>query len=463
MKVSFYNRFCHNKLSAQYNYNVKYFDVPRDTISFRQTVKIPPKAIEYLTQQKAVLGAAKPTLYCYEWKKLEGLQNGIKIFDGLNFTQIGYIITNLDSIIVQRGCNNACIHCFAEAQTPFHMKMNHLADKIDFEDYKNLLDGFKELNNRFGYNIFGTQRDNHLALFHDADCSMIFLQDKDGKVYDYADLAKMLHDVTGRGILFDTAGWNLNDKKTQKRMEDLVKKITSGNDYDFIKFYISVNPFHSIYNKSVELFLKKDYEKAKRLREIYTDRMANVIFTFSPLINKTHSINKPQIEFIFRALFDQTKLEGYQRHNLESLRFEIFDKLEKMYKADLLSENPKIVKSEEQLEKYHSYFYDHFLYNRIEAVNLCNKKLLDKLNGIPAAERNIAQKYSFNSAIEGLYFDAGKIDVNGKFYMSNYVETYLTDIVLGYKNKGKPTAPMAPNLRREIITKEIIEESWGQT
>ncbi|MBQ1611842.1 MAG: hypothetical protein II085_00025 [Alphaproteobacteria bacterium] len=278
----------------------------------------------------------------------------------------------------------------------------------------------------------------------------------------YADLAKMLYDVTERKILFDTAGWNLNDKNTQKRMEDLVQKVVSTNDYDFIKFYISVNPFHSIYNKSVELFEQKDYENAKRLREIYTDRMANVIFTFSPLIGKTNSADKtPQLEFLFRALFNETELEGYQRWNLEMLRNEIYDKLEKLYLDDLKSGNPKVVKSEEQLKEYQDYFDENFLYKHIDLVNICNEKLINKLklNDVSAGEQEIAEKYTFKSANVGKDFQYGKIDLNGKFYMTNYIETYPTDIVLNYENKEKQTAPIKPNLREdEVITKEMIEK-----
>ena len=469
MRINFSNNLYHyNNVSNQHKYNkppvnnvksgTEYLAAYNDVYFCGKPAQINPDAVESLKQQKKRYGTQ---FYLYDLKALEGLQNGIKIFEGLSFPQIGYLISNLTSIIVQRGCNNNCLYCFADAKTPYHMKANHYEQKIDFEDYKNLIKGFDKLKKRLDFNPF-INKTEPLELFHDADCSMIFLQDKNGKIYDYADLAKMLYDVTERKILFDTAGWNLNDKNTQKRMEDLVQKVASTNKYDFIKFYISVNPFHSIYNKSVELFEQKDYENAKRLREIYTDRTANVIFTFSPLIGKTNSVDKtPQLEFLFRALFNETELEGYQRWNLEMLRKEIYDKLEKMYLDDLKSENPKVVKSEEQLKEYQDYFYENFLYKHIDLVNICNEKLINKLklNDVSAGEQEIAEKYTFKSANVGKDFQYGKIDLNGKFYMTNYIETYPTDIVLNYKNKKKQTAPIKPNLREdEVITKEMIEK-----
>ncbi len=143
------------------------------------------------------------------------------------------------------------------------------------------------------------------------------------------------------------------------------------------------------------------------------------------------------------------------------LRNEIYDKLEKMYLDDLKSENPKVVKSEEQLKEYQDYFYENFLYKHIDLVNICNEKLINKLklNDVSAGEQEIAEKYTFKSANVGKDFKYGKIDVNGKFYMTNYIETYPTDIVLNYKNKKKQTAPIKPNLREdEVITKEMIEK-----
>ncbi len=474
MKINFNNVELYNR-SLNYNrynnsqntlkYDTKYLSLPKDTVSFQKSSEIPPSAIKYLKQRRKELGESYNNLESYDWKKLEGLQNGIEIFEGLNFPQVAYLITRLDEIALLRGCNNGCIHCYADAKTPFYMKSNHFADKIDFEDYKNLIDGFKEINERLDFNAFNDgSKYQSASLFHDADSSMIYLQDENNKkTYDYADLAKMLYDVTGREILFDTAGWNLNDKNTQKRMEDLVQKIANSNEYDFMQFYTSINPFQKIYNKSVESAEKGDIETAKKLREIYTDRMANVIFTFSPLIDKKNTIaDYDMLDMLIRALSYfgtdlSPKLKGYCGNKFSNVCNEIVEKVEKLYTQDLMSDCPKVIKDENQKERYLNKIQDLATDIRCR-IGLTNKKLLSKFDKNDSYElEDMFPKRMYDFGWRGINFRKGIIDVNGKFYVTNENETYPTDIVLNYKNKGKNTAPFEPNLRDDIITKEMIE------
>lgn len=465
MKIEFLNTsYTHNNPKCHpynFGYNQRQpINLPiKDTVSFGQAV--PQSVIKYLKSKKIELyslGLDKYFLQLFDAKQLEGIQNGIEIFNGLSFSQIAYMVNNLTGIILQRGCTNNCIHCFAEAKPPYFMKKNNFIEKIDFEDYEKLCNGFKELNKRLGFNVFSN---GCKSLFYDSDCSMIYMQDKSGKIYDYADLAKMFHEAAKQRILFDTAGWNKNDTKTQKRMEDLVKKIANSNEYDFLQFNISVNPFHSIYSKSLDLKAQGKTKEAKRLEEIFTDRIANVIFTSSPLIDKTNSYtNKSMLGFIFRGLFDFTDLDGYHAHDVICMFNDIVEKVEKLYTEDLLSGRHKVIKSQEQLDKYY-YFLNGRVHSRIELINMTNERLINKLGDIDAGEWNILRQYSFNSVKEGIKFTDGFIDVNGRFYMTNYMETYPTDIVINYKTKGMPTAPIAPNLRDGTITKELIEKYYG--
>ncbi len=465
MKIIFLNNSYNNSFVIWKNnlqpinnleYNTKCFDIPNDTVSFRQSSQIPLKAIESLKQQKSFLKSDYANLSRYNLKELDGLQKGIKVFEGLSFPQLAYLIDNFYNLVVYRGCNNKCIHCYADAQTPFHMKANNYINKIDFEDYQNILNGFEELNKRLGFNAFANSKQDTYALFHDADCSMIYLRDKNGKIYDYADLAKMLHDVTGKTIIFDTAGWNLTDKTTQKRMEDLVQKVSNDKKYNFLIFLVSMNPFHAIYNKSVELAVQGDIEKSKKFRDIYTDRMANVIFTLSPLIKEKNYINNMNmLNFLPRALKSETEANGYREIDLAYLMDEILVKLKKMYSDDLMSGGNKVIDYKEQIKDYLD-FVNLWLGYGWGSISITNKTLADKLSGIQSIEHINTQEKSYNSALEGKLFEHGTVDVNGKFYMTNFVETYPTDIVLNYKNKGKATAPIKPNLRDEIITKEMI-------
>lgn len=49
------------------------------------------------------------------------------------------------------------------------------------------------------------------------------------------------------------------------------------------------------------------------------------------------------------------------------------------------------------------------------------------------------------------------VDANGKVYLTNYYETYETDIQLNFKNKDKKTAPIAPNLCEKPFTSDLIK------
>ena len=70
----------------------------------------------------------------------------------------------------------------------------------------------------------------------------------------------------------------------------------------------------------------------------------------------------------------------------------------------------------------------------------------------------LAKENEFNNPLKAAHsFKEGLIDINGKFYLTNWYETYPTDIELNYKNKGKKTAPISPSLRSEKITKEMLK------
>ena len=467
--ISYNNSLIHNRYNNSQNsstYRTKQTFVPKNTISFKQA-KIPPEAIQYLNLRKIELkklhNCANPeALKFFDAERLEGIQNGIKIFEGLSFPKIAYMISILKQIIVYRGCNNRCIHCYAEAQTPFYMRINDFISKIPFEDFENLINGFGELNKRLGFNVFKNTPKNFMALFHDADCSTIYLQDKNGKIYDYADLSKMVHDVTGKAVLFDTAGWNIKDKLTQKRMEDLVQKIVTSNEYDFMQFYISINPFHSIMNKSFELKKKSDIEKSQKLKEIYTDRMANAIYTFLPLFDKKNFITDESLcHFIIRGLVnvdisDAKSLYDYSIRNTWDICRNIHKKLYEMLTEDLMSACPKIVKNESQKRRYLDLVKEFFSYSiaHLEGadISVTNKRLIEKMgkNTFDKYYKKISDRL-YNSAEHGKYLKGGLINVNGHFYTTNDIETYSTNINLNYSSKWKPSAPIEPNLRDEII------------
>ena len=170
----------------------------------------------------------------YNAKKLEGIQSGIPIFENLSMAQIIQIAKNKIEFVIKRGCSNMCTHCYADAKPEIYNRLRDKTTNILFEDAFNFFNGFKELSKRLNFNILG-YKGEYTTLFHDADASSIFLKDKSGKVFDYLDLASKINELTNSPVLFDTSGWNIQDKVTQKRMEALVDKAKNG-DYKFVEF-----------------------------------------------------------------------------------------------------------------------------------------------------------------------------------------------------------------------------------
>lgn len=417
---------------------------------------------KYLKKRKLTLErewVSYKALDSEDFKNIEGIQKGIKIFDNLSIQQIAFMAATLLEITLQRGCNNMCVHCYAKAMPPSYQKSDNKINKIDFEDFKSFCDGFKELNKRLGFNIFKESRNSYKTLFHDSDASKIFLQDQNGKIYDYLDLSRMVHETTDDIVIFDTAGWNIQDTKTQARMEKMVEKAINSDEYDFMEFNVSINPFNALYSRSLKHRLENNTEKEKKFRDIYTTRMANVLFTFSPLIDKkSKSSGENRLNFIARALPDETKeAYGYCVTDLSCLYKEVLHKLEKMYQEDLKKTHPKTIKNEKQIKENIEFLTKAL--NNAETNLGINGRLADIITN----PQNDLYRYSklseYNDpATAAEEFNFGILDINGKYYVLNFYETYKTDIQLNYNNKNKKTADISPNLRKKTITKNILNK-----
>lgn len=396
-------------------------------------------------------------------KDLDGIQKGISLFNEMSLSEIFYFANHVLEIVLQRGCQNMCTHCYADAMPPNYKASRNKINKIAFEDFESFCDSFNELNKRLGFNIFDNSEIPYITLFHDSDSSMIFLQDKKGIQYDYADLSKKLFDLTGKRVLFDTSGWNLTDKETQQRMQALVNKIINTNKYDFIYFNVSLNPFHSIYNKSLNLVKEGRTNEANYLRNIYTERMANVLYTLSPLTQKTNSIlQTPMLKFIIRCLPDDIEnSNGMTTKDFKSLFGEIMLKLENLYEKDINNQNKTI--THEQTDRYID-FYKNLIQNSIKTSPSVNGRLANLLAGNKGGKElySLTRDNIRNDAGYGAdYF--GILDINGKYYTTNFYESYPTELKFNYLNKTKDTAPIQPNLQNEIVTKQMISSVVSKT
>ena len=407
---------------------------------------------EYLTKRQAALKKSHTpakywTLDNFDMEKLDGIQEGLKTIGNLTMKQIKSITEKSVAIILQRGCNNMCAHCFAEARPESFYRDKDTISKIDFEDFKNFCDDFKALNNKMGFNIFKRKRRlDYQLFFHDADSSMIMAKDKNGKEYDYLDLSKMLHDTCEQEVLFDTACWNIQDKKTQERMENFVKKFNENYDeYKFMSINLSFNPFHSLYYNSVLKEREGKHEVAQKLREAYTTRMANVINTMLPILEE-HPKN---FDIISRSFPDEKikEVKGFQKDDLMYLYQEVVSKFGELYE-----ERYKSVYTEKQLEEKFDNICKYF-FNAWDGTRT-------KIGITGRLTKNFKYK-NFRKTMDELYPDADNkiinkkmlaslIDLNGKVYFTDYLESYPTNIQLNYINKDKNTAPIRCRSKIEI-------------
>lgn len=423
------------------------------------------KAKKYLEYKKSNL--SKPhkeniSIKYFDLDRLNGIQKGIEVFEGLSFKQISFILDRLSEIAMFRGCYNNCAHCYAEAKHPIK-ETDDFISKIDWEDFTNLTNGIKELNNRLGFNIFREQKDGtrYLTAFHDADCSQIEIKDKDGIVHDWYEIAKHLYKATKKVQLFDTAGWYIQDKKAQQRMESYVQKLLADDEIK-IDLNISANPYHAMHYRAVEHMKNGNKEKEEYFRQKDSERMANVLFTLTPLLKKQHS--NIELSILARAMSNKSNnSKGLSEKDLKKTFDRHFEELKKLYKKDFET-NQKVIKNKKEIQR-NIYEYKKEFDNIGTTPAVTNKlkdlyTIEDRARAI--SDAHVLQDPEMITKKEDSDYYRTIIDANGKVYLSNFYETYETDMQLNFKNKNQKTATIAPNLCYKQFKSHLIDELMGQ-
>ena len=407
----------------------------------------------------------KPELYMFDLNKLDGIQDGIKVFDGLNMKEIAFVADTIAEIPVNRGCRNVCVHCYANAKAPIKETKN-LINKMSWNDFTSLTGGFEELNKRIGFSVFAQTKNKHPMIipFHDADCSLVLLKDNNGVEHDFIDIAERLDKAFNLPILFDTAGWNIQDVKAQKRMEKYVEYYSKPENFKKLEgFNLSVNPFHAMYAKSLELKQNRKPELAAKLYDLYTTRMANVLYTLTPLQKN------PRFNFIARSAANDSKIpKGYKEKDLRVLYMDILEKVNNLYKKDIKGEQ-KIVKNEDEAFQCFSNYYER-LDNISASIGVSERaeKLVDKKDemAIESAKKRkrsvediqslkrIRDFRKINKNMNRRFY--GMVDANGKYYLTTFQISFPTEIKFNFENKDKLTAPIAPYLQEDLPLKRSV-------
>ena len=424
------------------------------------------KARAYLDTKEIINSGFKKTeITDFDLNLLDGIQEGIKVFKGLNMKEIAFIAQTITETTIIRGCHNRCFHCYAGGKPPIREDEKHI-NKMSWNDFESLTEGFSELNKRLGFPITRNHKNQHpyMTMFHDADCIDIVLTDNQGMEHDFIDISNRLAKAFRLKNIFDTAGWSPRNKKAQARAEKYAGFYKNPkNKNGIILFNLSINPYHILHVKEVELENLKEIERAKNFRDLYTTRMANVLFTFTPLIKKG------KLTFIHRASANDSKgTEGFQERDLRKLDDEIFEKLKVMYQNDYNGER-KYIKGEFQIDRlinscriYLSYIDTRPLMTpSLEKIyspqdntyKYSQQRKRQDIEDIKKA-KNI-QDILYGK--DGYSKYSGILDANGRYYLTDFYLTIPTELNLNFENKDKLTAPIEPYLQNDlVITKRII-------
>jgi len=422
-------------------------------------------AKRYLDETKAKLGIANEDLSLknFDLEKLNGIQKGIKVFDGLSMKQIAFVSNNLLGLSVNHGCSSMCAHCYLEAVPQYFKEDSNMINKIDFEDFHSFMGGYEKLNKRLGFNALKTELSPYFCMFGDSDCIDMEMKDKSGKIYDFTYANDVAYKSTQRLGLFDTAGWYPKNKKLQERAEKIVKYFSEEkNSNKVIQIAVSFNPFHALNERSINLKNKGDFEGSKKFRELYVDRMVNVFYTFTPVIEneKFHCMSRSMLD-------SPNNPDGFQKKDLEQLADEVLAKLEKKYEEDY-SGDKKYIKTPEQAQRCLSKLNNELklqireigpegraenLYkNNAEVQEFIRKNKIEGEEELRAFSENLVLK------LEDSFSD---VDMNGKVYFlsscASHPVALPTELQLNFKNKHKKTISDEADFGGKKITKEMID------
>lgn len=226
---------------------------------------------QYLSKLSPNVLKTKYPLTHVDTKLLEGVQKGIPLFDGVKLKDIAFITKFLETLNLFRGCTVACSHCLKDSKSP--QRGN---ESILYEDLERFTEGFKELNERLGFNVL--EGNEYLNIIDDANPSDLPIK---GLIRDHnvVEGMKLIYDKLKIPTLFVTSGWNKGSKYAQKAMEEVAKMVTSKPE-SVIDIQISMNPFSGLMEASRKALKENNQANADFFREAFTTRMANTFATF---------------------------------------------------------------------------------------------------------------------------------------------------------------------------------------
>ena len=284
----------------------------------------------------------------------------------------------------------------------------------------------------------------------------IAVKDKKGRLHDFIDLTNELHGSLGRKTVFDTSGWNPDNKKLQERAEKYAQYFAKPENMDKLNaFNFSFNCFNASYIAGVKALKSGDSEKYLRLKDKFTGRIANALFTFTPLA-KNEKFN-----VMTRCFgFDARNAKYFDIPAMVWLRENVLENLEYLYSADLNGAQ-KYVKNEKDIKSFTNLMADKM--NGFDcSLNSSGrmKQFMKDFNiKAPMQDHTETSKIMFEDLQQNgryhKYLAMKLIDTDGRVYHMDYARFFPTEIQLNIKDKS--ATPKLANLRKQFaITKDLI-------
>ena len=372
--------------------------------------KISPTISHYVKQVSGRIKQSEYPLTNMDTSKLEGIQYGIPLFEGVKMSDVAFVTKRLETLNLFRGCKWGCKHCLKNALAPKKGR-----ESILFEDLKRFVYGFKELSERLGFDVLNGNK--YLNIIDDSNPIDMPIRGLRG-FHSVADAMKLIYDRLKIPTLFVTSGWAERGTSEYKYSTDAVKKIVNmikKNPDSVEEVQVSINPFLETRN--------------------YQYRMAQTLMTFLDLFK----IDKARI--IFRHAEDGNA--GYDSKAAQELYEEIYNDLKKLTDSKL--EGFPQLKPDVVTEFDKSHLIEPSGRGRrffpFERNMKLQKELIQDSLDWGAMNGEEQREVLLNNSLKCIDIDGTVYTTkpsNAEFVASPIELTIPTDIKLNYVNKEKP-------------------------
>lgn len=342
--------------------------------------------------------------------RLETFQNDLQVFAGVKMSDIAFLTKNLDTINLFRGCKNGCLHCPHNAMAPAYGR-----ETILYRDLKNLVQGFKTLSERLGFDVLNGNKALHITEDANPLGIPIIGEKKDFTVLDAMNL---IYDKLHIPFIFKTSVVDAKGSKEYKRtnltIKHLINRAQKTPD-EFKDIQISITPFLKLAN--------------------YPDKAAEMIYAFLDLFKMEKA--RIVLRYAQEQYVDFNRAAAVRLYNL------IFSKLQKLAHSNL--ESVPLLSPEIVTRPAHNSLISplgrgkNFTSPSVKKTVMNDIKLdTARLNALSPDEQR--QFLSDNSR--------KRIDIDGSVYTSRSIMTNITntpleiitptEIKLNFVNKKKP-------------------------